>query len=266
MHVAVTGASSGIGEAVAREMARAGATLTLVARRRDFLERLAASLGGGAAVVVHDLSDSTRATSWMADAEKLHGPIDVLVNNAGVENTGPTALVDPEAGERLLHTNLLSPLRMARHLLPAMIARGHGVIVNVASVAALTPPPLQAWYGASKAGLAAFSEALGGELRGTGVHVVTVYPGPVATAMSASGYAAFGGRKGAVALLPEGKPEELARRIRRAIERRQRRLIYPRFYASARWFPWIGRAVADAFVKSPYAAASPPRSKGFGSG
>jgi short-subunit dehydrogenase len=267
MHVAVTGASSGIGEAIAREMARAGAKLTLVARRRELLEKLATEVGGGALAVAHDLSDSTRATAWMADAEKMHGPIDVLVNNAGVENTGPAALVDADAGERLLATNLLSPVRMARQLLPAMIARGNGVIVNVTSVAALTPAPLQAWYGASKAGLAAFSEALGGELRGTGVHVLTVYPGPVTTAMSEAGYAAFGGKKGAVALLPEGRPEELARRIRRAIARRQRRIVYPRFYVGARWFPWLGRALADAFVKSPYLpAASPRRSpEGFGS-
>jgi short-subunit dehydrogenase len=254
MHAAITGASSGIGEAIARELARAGARVTLVARRREALEALAGEIGGNAFARPHDLSDSDKATDWIADAEERHGPIDVLVNNAGIENSGPAAHADVAGAMRLFHTNLLSPLRITRHLLPAMIERRSGVIVDVASVAALAPTPLQAWYGASKAGLAAFSEALRGELRGTGVHVVTVYPGPVDTAMAASGYAAFGGKKGIVGLLPEGTPAALARLVRRAIEKRQARVIYPRFYITARYFPWVSRLLADAMVKSPYLA------------
>src|SRR6185436_18406316 len=101
---------------------------------------------------------------WVPDAEAAHGPIDVLVNNAGMENTGPTAAADVEACKKLFQLNLVTPILLSRRLLPEMLARKSGMIVNVASVAALTPPPMQAYYGASKAGLAAFSEATRGEL------------------------------------------------------------------------------------------------------
>ena len=253
-HVAITGASSGIGAALARELGRSGARLTLVARRRELLVTLASEIGAGCAVVSHDLSQPAQVLDWIAPAEAAAGaPIDVLVNNAGIENTGPVSSSDVEGATRLLHTNLHAPLLMTRHLLPAMLARKSGLIVQIASVAALAPPPRQAWYGASKAGLAAFSEALRGELRGSGVGVVTVYPGPVRTAMAEAGYAAYGGRKGLVKILPEGTPEVLAVRIRRAIERRSARVIYPRFYTIARLFPWLVRWLVDS-AKLPPAA------------
>lgn len=252
MHVAITGASSGIGEALAREYGRHGARLTLVARRRELLTRLAGEVGGSCFVAPHDLSDPGHAADWIAPCESALGPIDVLVNNAGVENTGPTARADLDEADRLLHTNLHTPLRLMRFLAPVMIERGHGVFVNVASVAALVPTPLQAWYGASKAGLAAFSEAFRGELLGTGVHVLTVYPGPVTTPMADRAYLAFGGRKGAVGLLPEGRPEVLARLIREAVLRRRARLIYPRFYVITRLFPWLARWIVDAGAPKPY--------------
>jgi len=252
MHVAITGASSGIGEALAREYGRHGAKLTLVARREELLRRIAAEIGGHVFVVTHDLSLSDRADGWIAASEAAHGPIDVLVNNAGIENTGPTADADVEEAERVLHTNLHTPLRLMRSLAPAMIARGSGIFVNVASVAALAPTPLQAWYGASKAGLAAFSEAFRGELKGTGVQVVTVYPGPVTTAMADRAYAAFGGRKGTVGLMPEGRPEVLARLVRRAVEKHKARVIYPRFYVITRLFPWLARWLVDAGSPRPY--------------
>ncbi len=256
-HVAVTGASSGIGEAIAGEFGRAGAGLTLVARRRDLLERLAEKIGGRYFVAAHDLSDPVRATEWIAAAEDALGPIDILVNNAGIENTGPTAEADVEGALRVLRLNLETPLRLMRHLLPGMIERRGGAFVNIASVAALAPAPLQAWYGASKGGLAAFSEALRGELAGSGVRVLTVYPGPVKTPMADVAYEAYGGRKGAIGLLPEGRPEILARRIRAAVAEGRPRLIYPRFYVISRWFPWLARWIADAVTPKPYGPGRP---------
>jgi short-subunit dehydrogenase len=122
-----------------------------------------------------------------------------------------------------------------------MLARGSGTIVNVASVAAIAPMPMQALYAGSKAGMSTWSEALRNELRGTGVNVLTVYPGPVATPMGDRGYAAVGGRKGLVGLMPEGTPDVLAVRIRRAIERRRARLVYPRFYFLSRHLVWLPR-------------------------
>src|SRR5262249_38267353 len=125
-----------------------------------------------------------------------------------------------------------------------MLARGHGTIVNVASLAGIAPVPAMLYYNAAKAGLAAASEALHGELMRSGVHVVTVYPGPGATAMERAAREVYGDR-GAVNLIPTGRPEVLARRIRRAVERRRARVIYPRFYALARHFPALTRWIID---------------------
>src|SRR5689334_14509656 len=105
MHVAITGASSGIGEAIAREYAKAGAHLTLVARRRDLLEAIAKD-APKAQVVAADLSDVAHAADWVAPAEQALGPIDVLINNAGVQIVGPSVDVDPAEGERLIAVDL----------------------------------------------------------------------------------------------------------------------------------------------------------------
>jgi NADP-dependent 3-hydroxy acid dehydrogenase YdfG len=113
-HVAVTGASSGIGEAIARQFGKRGARLTLVARRMDPLERLASEFPGKAQAVAKDLVDSPNACTWLAPAQETFGPIDVLVNNAGMENTGPTALSSIDQGVQLLHLNLHTPLLLTR--------------------------------------------------------------------------------------------------------------------------------------------------------
>ncbi len=252
MHVAVTGASSGIGEAIAREFARAGAKLTVVARRKSALDALAAEIGAERCLVcAQDLSDPARACDWIAEAERTHGPIDVLVNNAGMENSGPFRFSDPAEGQRLLQLNFVSPLLIKRRVVEGMLARRSGTIVDVASVAGLAPTPLQVWYGASKAGLAAASEALRAELRTTGVHVVTVYPGPVKTAMSDAAFEVFGGRKGLAGAIPEGTTEVLARKVRVAVERRKPRIVYPGFYRGAYFMPWLSRWISGRFIKVP---------------
>src|SRR5262245_55908540 len=105
MHVAVTGASSGIGEAIAREFARKGADITLVARRKEVLEKIAKELPGRSFVAAHDLTDPARAASFLPAAEEALGPIDVLVSNAGFLTLGKVASFDPEEGERMLNIN-----------------------------------------------------------------------------------------------------------------------------------------------------------------
>ncbi len=244
MHVAITGASSGIGEALVREYARAGACMTLVARRRDLLEKLAEETGARCHVVVKDLSENETAADWLDEAEARLGPIDVLVNNAGVEHISWGEEFDVETGDRLLRLNLLAPLRITRALLPRLIARRKGTIVDVSSVAGLAAGPGFTWYGASKAGLAMASEALRAEVAPSGVHVVTVYPGPVRSDMAARAEASlepsFGAR-----FAPYGDAATLARLVRRAVERRKARIIYPRSYALARWFPPLARFLSD---------------------
>jgi short-subunit dehydrogenase len=249
VHVVITGASSGIGAALARELGRAGHALTLVARRRALLDALSKELAATARVrvVEHDLAAPDRATAWIEGAEAELGPIDVLVNNAGMENTGPSVDADPAEVRKLVDLNLTTPLLVTRALLPAMIARKSGTIVNVTSVAALVSVPMQAYYGASKAGLAMFSETLRGEVAGTGVQVVTVYPGPIATPMGDAAAAKFGGRD-KIPSVPEGQPDELARLIARAMARNTARVIYPLPYTASRWFGPLARALVNRFA------------------
>ena len=237
MHALVTGASSGIGEAIARELAGNGARLTLVARRRELLDKLCAELGDGHRVIVADLSDPARATTLAAEA----GEVDVLVNNAGVQIVGPTVGTPPDEGENLMRINVFSPMRLILAVLPSMLARSGGTIVNIASLAALCPSPGMYFYNASKAAIAAASEGLRGELLGSGVNVLTVYPGPVRTAMERAAWTKFAETRP----VPTGNCEDLAVLVRRAIERRAARVIYPRIYTAARWFPGTARYLSD---------------------
>lgn len=248
MHIVITGASSGIGASLARSLAALpDAKITLVARRRHLLEQIASELAVQTFVVEADLSDVATATDWLAEAERRNGPVDVLVNNAGVQIIARTEAVDVERGEASLALNLMTPLRLTRALLPGFIARRRGTIVNIASLAALAPTPGMTYYNASKAGLAGASEALRGELRRSGVHVVTVYPGIVATAMADGALSAYGTNL-ALRLQPRGTTEGLAAMVKTAIVRRRARVIYPRTYGFVRWLSPLVRWFVDAFA------------------
>jgi short-subunit dehydrogenase len=251
MHVVVTGASSGIGEAIAREYLARGASVTLVARRRDLLEKIAASAPSGKTnVLVRDLGEKTLEHPWLDEAEAALGPIDVFVNNAGVQIVKPAVEVTWEEAERLLHLDLLVPLRLNQLVLKRMIARGTEgarAIVDVSSMAAIGPTPGMYFYNAAKGGLAAASEGLRAEVKRYGIHVVTVYPGPVTSAMEAAGRAAyeeaFGSRNA-----PTGSPEVLARLVCDAVEKKKPRVVYPSVYGLARHFPNATRWFVDAFT------------------
>jgi len=251
-HAVVTGASSGIGEAVARALAARGYALTLVARRADLLDELRASLPTPVRIFARDLSDSDHAAAFLPEAEAANGPVDVLVNNAGVQYLGAFAELDPADGERLLRLNVFTPLRLTRAVLPGMLSRGRGAIVDIASLAAIAPTPYMGYYNASKAALAAASESLRAEVGGSGVHVVTVYPGPVDTPMGQAGYAAYGDSV-AVKATPMGTPEIMAAQIVEALDDRIDRVIYPKVYWAARWFPGTTRWFLDRFTPRPAA-------------
>lgn len=173
----VTGASAGLGVEFARVLAARGSDLVLAARRTDRLEELAASLPVDVQVVTIDLS-LPEAGKRLFDAA---GPVDLLVNNAGFGTHG--ALVD-EAPERLAQEvalNVAAVVDATRAFLPAMIANGFGGIVNVASTAAFQPIPGMAVYGASKAFVMSFTEAVWAEARRHGVKVTALAPGATAT-------------------------------------------------------------------------------------
>jgi uncharacterized protein len=177
----VTGASSGIGEQFARELAAAGTDLILVARRADLLtalaEELAAQHGVRADVLTADLSEPAGRDIIEQRLRETVDPVDLLVNNAGFGTTGLFAEL-PLAGELTeIEVNVIAVVRLTHAALPGMIARGHGGILNVASSAALTPAPGNATYCATKAYVAAFTEALHGEVKRDGVNVSALLPG-----------------------------------------------------------------------------------------
>src|SRR5262249_8637874 len=151
---------------------------------------------------------------------------------------GPTVEIANEDLRRELEVDLMTPLALVRAVLPSMLQRKAGSIVNVASLGALAPVPGMTGYSAAKAGLAAASESLRGELLKSGVHVMTVYPGPVYTPMGDAGYAAYPPTLGP-RILPTGTPEKLARKVRRAVEGKKARLIYPWIYTVTRYFPVV---------------------------
>ncbi|MSR36845.1 MAG: SDR family oxidoreductase, partial [Gemmatimonadetes bacterium] len=170
----VTGASRGIGEAVARRLADAGARVHLLARRSRVLDRLAAELGGRAWTV--DLADQDTLGTLLSGLVEEEGAPDVLVNAAGVFDVGAFAETPIEVFDRALYANLRGPFLVIRALLPAMLARGTGTIVTIGSVAGHRAFPGNAAYSASKYGLRGLLVVLGEELRGTGVRSTLVEP------------------------------------------------------------------------------------------
>lgn len=198
-----------------------------------------------------DLPDSQNAAAWVPEAEQALGPLDVLINNAGVDHSGPTLELDLDDTIGMMHLNLLAPLTLTRIVAPQMIARGRGTVINSASIAATAPVPMKAWYAASKAGCAMFSEVLHYEIAGSPVHVMTVYPGPVKTPMSDISYEVMGGRDGFAGLFPEGDAGELARLICKGAKRKKARIIYPSFYAGQYYAPKISGFFAGTFGPKP---------------
>ena len=180
----VTGASSGIGQAIAREFARRGHGVTLVARRADRLEALASELdktGVRAAVMAIDLADRDARATLLDRVSDLGLIPEILVNNAGLSTSGPVAKSDPEAEMDMIEVDVVAIADLCSRVLPGMVERRRGAVLNVASTGAFQPLPGQAGYGAGKAFVLSYSESLSGELRGTGVRVSALCPGPVDT-------------------------------------------------------------------------------------
>lgn len=187
----VTGASSGIGAELAKLLAPRVAHLALVARRADRLEALARELGQAhpglkVTVLPCDLSDLEAVKALGERLRVAVGEVDVLVNDAGAGDTGFFERADWEKTERLFTLNALAPAWLIRHLLPGMVARGHGGILNVGSGFGLTSLPSFASYVATKHFLVGLTETVRAEVAGTGVVVTQSCPGPVATGFEAA--------------------------------------------------------------------------------
>lgn len=175
----VTGASSGIGEAFAHALDARGYAILLVARRKERLEGLARTLKQ-ASVLVANLEDEAEVART-AEAALALGDVELLVNNAGFATNGEFLALDGAREAGMVKLNVLAPLLLAHRLLPSMVARKSGGVINVSSIGAFQPVPYMATYGGSKAFVLGWSEALAYELRRTGLRVTCVCPGPTAT-------------------------------------------------------------------------------------
>lgn len=181
----VTGASSGIGADIARQLAARGLGVTLVARREELLRALADELvaahGIRAEVVAADLAEEAPRVELAAEIERRGLVVDVLVNNAGFSTTGPVHRGDHTREVAMLRLNVEAVADLCSIFVRGMVERGRGAILNVASTAAFQPMPGQAGYAASKAFVLAYTHGLRGELKGTGVTATALCPGPVET-------------------------------------------------------------------------------------
>jgi len=183
--VLITGASSGFGEDAARLFAREGCKVVLAARRLDRLQALAAQIqneGGEAFAIPVDVSQPAEIKVMVQSALDLYGQIDILLNNAGYGSVDWFENLDPERNvDTIIRVNLIGTMLVTRAVLPQMLERGAGHIINMSSVAGLIAAPLITTYSAGKYGVRAFTDALRREVRPFGIYVSGIYPGPART-------------------------------------------------------------------------------------
>jgi len=248
----ITGASAGIGAELARGLAGHGHGVTLVARRQERLRDLAAEIADGhdvrAEVVTADVSDAKGRRRLIAAVEERGLTVEVLVNNAGFGSGGRFTRLDAEKETEMVRTNCEAVVALTRHYLPQMADRGQGAVLNLASLIAFQPVPFQATYGASKAFVLSFTDALHEEMRGTGVTVTAACPGPVRTEFGEAG--GFGG---ADERIPDAlwlDAGRVARDALRALERGDRITVPgPHNQIAALWGQHLPRSVLLPLVR-----------------
>lgn len=182
----VTGASSGIRADIARELARRGYGVTLVARNEERLRAVADELPTHTEVVACDVAEADARAELLPEIERRGLSVGVLVNNAGLSTLGPAAAADPAAEINMVRVNCEAVVDLTTRALPGMLARGAGGILTTASTAAFQPLPGQAGYAATKAMVLAYVQAVRAEVAGRGVHVTALCPGPVRTGFAAA--------------------------------------------------------------------------------
>jgi hypothetical protein len=219
----ITGASAGIGADFARELSKRGHGVTLVARREERLQELAAELGPGAEVHACDVTDPAARKALAAGLAARGKKVEVVVNNAGFSTSGPFEKTDRDRELDMIRTNVEAVVDFCALFAPAMVERGRGAILNVASTASFQPLPMQAGYAATKAFVLSFTESLHAELKTKGVSVTALCPGPVKTE-----FAEIANLQNAEATMPDflwDTPDVVARAGIRGLERGKRVVI-----------------------------------------
>jgi 3-oxoacyl-[acyl-carrier protein] reductase len=180
----VTGASGGIGGAIARALHRQGATVTLSGTRADALEKLKGELGERAHVITARMDDAADIERLIKEAEAAMGKVDILVNNAGITRDNISMRMKDEEWEKVLQVNLTGTFRLTRAAMRGMMRRRFGRVINITSIVGVTGNPGQANYAAAKAGLIGMSKSLAQELASRAITVNCVAPGFIATPMT----------------------------------------------------------------------------------
>ena len=180
----VTGATGGLGGAIARALRAQGARVAVSGTRRDALDALAAELGGDCPVLPCDLGDRVQVDALAREAEAALGSLDILVNNAGITRDGLAVRMKDEDWDRVLHVNLTSGFSLARAALKGMMKRRHGRIIGIASVVGVTGNAGQANYAAAKAGMIGMSKAMAAEVASRGITVNCIAPGFIESPMT----------------------------------------------------------------------------------
>jgi 3-oxoacyl-[acyl-carrier protein] reductase len=207
----VTGASGGIGGAIARALHSQGARVMIAGTRRNALSRLATELGERAHIGLADLADPAAADRLVKDAETAMGRVDILVNNAGVTRDALALRMNDEAWQAVIEVNLTATFRLTRAALRGMVRRRHGRVIGMTSVVALTGNAGQANYAAAKAAMIGMSKSIAAEIAGRGITVNCVAPGAIATAMTEKLTAEQRARLlGAIPAARFGTPEDVA--------------------------------------------------------
>ena len=180
----VTGASGGIGGAIARALHGQGAQVMVAGTRRNALSTLAAELGERTHIGLADLDDPAAADRLVKDAEAAMGRVDILVNNAGITRDMLALRMDDESWRAVIEVNLTAAFRLTRMVLRGMVRRRHGRVIGVTSVVAITGNAGQANYAAAKAAMIGMSKSIAAEIAGRGITVNCIAPGAIATAMT----------------------------------------------------------------------------------
>lgn len=248
--VVITGASQGIGAALARAFAEAGSRVVLAARSVDKLEALAAETGGAAHPV--DLLDDEQTEGFIAAVESSHGPIDVLVNNAGIETSESAATTDVATIRDVVRLNVEAPMVLTRSVLPGMLERRSGHLVFLSSLAGTASFPTMSHYAATKAAVTNFAGSVRWETRKHGVGVTIVAPGPVDTDMWDRVEELEGGagnvrrRFEHLQLLPKLAPDDLAEQTVDAVRSGKRHVRHPKRLSTQFWLNEAPRRIVEA--------------------